>query len=85
MTIYWLLLLVPIYLVALDFLSKRAYAYEKKPHRKSPANFEIPFDEVRIPVSQGGSLYGWWIPANPEKPTLVLIHGWSRNVERQQP
>lgn len=85
MAIFWLLLLVPIYIIALDFLSKRAYAYERKPHRKSPANFDIDFDEVRIPVPQGGELYGWWMPTEPNAPTLILIHGWSRNVERVLP
>lgn len=82
-----LYLLIPIlfYIILLDWLSKRAYAYEKKPHRKDPAKFDIPFEEVRIPVPQGGELYAWWIPAKAEMPTLVIIHGWSRNVERALP
>ncbi len=85
MTLLWLLLLLVLYIIFLDYLSRRAYAYEKTPHGKSPANFDIPFDEVRIPVPQDGELYGWWMSAKPEMPTLVLIHGWSRTVERTLP
>ena len=85
MILVWLLLLLILYIVLLSVFSRRAYAYEKKPHDKSPANFDIPFKEVRIPVPQGGELYGWWIPAKPDMPTLVLIHGWSRTVERTLP
>ncbi len=85
MIFLWLSLFLIFYILLLDTLSKRAYAYEKKPHTKSPAEFDIPFDEVRIPVPQGGELYGWWIPANAKKPTLALIHGWSRNVGRVLP
>ena len=85
MTYLWIFLLLILFILVLDFFSKRAYAYEKKRHSKSPANFNIPFDEVRIPVPQGGELYGWSIAGKPEMPTLVLIHGWSRNVERVLP
>ncbi len=85
MIFLWFLLLFLLFVVALEFFSKRAYAYEKKPHSKTPANFDIPFEEVHIPVADNGQLYGWWIPSTPEAPTLVMIHGWSRNVERVLP
>ena len=86
MELLWLIpIIFVLYIVLLDYLSKRAYTYEKKAHRKSPANFNIPFKEVRIPAKDNGELYGWWIPAKPEMPTLLLIHGWSRNVERVLP
>ena len=86
MKLLWLIpLLLVLYIVFLDYLSKRAYAYEKKAHKKSPANFDIPFEEVRIPVPHGGELYGWSITGKPDMPTLLLIHGWSRNVERVLP
>lgn len=86
MKILWLIpILLILYIILLDRVSRKAYAYEKKSHRKSPANFEIDFDEVSIPVPQGGELYGWWIAGKPEMPSLVLIHGWSRNVQRMLP
>lgn len=86
MTFLWLILiLLVLYILLLDYLAKKAYAYEKKAYKKSPANYDIPFDEVRIPAPQGGELYGWWISGKPEMPTLLLVHGWSRNVERALP
>lgn len=58
----------------------------KRPHLKTPAQFDIPFQEVRFPTKNNRQLYGWWIPSeNKSKtssPTLILVHGWGRNVER---
>ncbi len=85
MIFLWLFLLFVLYIILLDYLAKRAYAYEKKPHTRTPANFDIPFEEVYIPAVDGGQLYGWWISAKPDAPTLILIHGWSRNIGRVLP
>ena len=85
MIFFWLFLLSILFIFILDFFSKRAYTFEKTAHKKTPANFDIPFDEVHIPAADGGQLYGWWVPAKPDAPTLILIHGWSRNVERALP
>lgn len=85
MIFLWIFLFIALFIIALEFFSKRAYAYEKAPHKKTPANFDIPFEEVQIPTADNGQLYGWWIPSMPDAPTLVLIHGWSRNVERVLP
>ena len=82
MLIFWLILLFLLIIVALELFSKRAYAYEKKSHTKTPVNFDIPFEEVQIPAKDDGALYGWWIPTEPNAPTLILVHGWSRNVQR---
>jgi pimeloyl-ACP methyl ester carboxylesterase len=75
--------------VAMDLTIKRAYRYRKKPHDTTPAAFGIPFEEIRIPTANNRQLYGWWIPANCASPhpgtTLILAHGWGRNVERMMP
>ena len=46
----------------------------------------IDFEEITIPTKNNKNLYGWWIPAenitNEKKPTIILIHGWARNVDR---
>ncbi|MBT3337970.1 MAG: alpha/beta fold hydrolase [Anaerolineae bacterium] len=85
MLFFWLFLLLIIFIIILDLFSRRAYAYEKRPHRKTPEKYGISFEEVHIPVAEGGQLYGWWIPSTPDAPTLILIHGWSRNIERVLP
>ncbi len=70
----------------LDALIDRMYAYTIEPHRLTPEKYGVPFDEVRIPASDGGSLYGWWITSKTATaPTLILLHGWGRNLSRTLP
>lgn len=49
-----------------------------------PARLGAPFEEVRIPSGIGaerGELYGWWIPAAAsDAPTVLYLHGSSRNL-----
>ncbi len=54
-------------------------------HRRDPGGLNIPFDEIRFPSAGGKSLYGWWMPSEGSDRTLVLVHGWGRNVERVLP
>jgi len=82
MTLLWILPLILLFTLALDYGIERMYAYKISQHRNTPEKFEIPFEEISIPTANGGQLYGWWIPVSPNAPTLILIHGWSRNVER---
>ncbi len=67
----------------------RLYKTPQIPHRKTPASLDFPFEEIRFPTTGGKELYGWWIPAlgtsGAAAPTLILVHGWRRNVERLLP
>lgn len=78
----WVIIPVIILVFALDKLIERMYRYEIKQHRSTPEKYQIPFKEVTIPAAGGASLYGWWVPATPTAPTLILVHGWSRNLSR---
>jgi uncharacterized protein len=69
----------------LDSLIDRMYAYEIEPHRVTPEKYGIPFQVVSIPAEDGGALYGWQIAASPKAPTLILLHGWGRNLARTLP
>jgi len=69
----------------LDSLIDRMYETKKEPHRFTPEKYGLPFDEVNIPATDGAHLYGWWIPADPAAPTLILMHGWGRNLARMMP
>ncbi len=82
MTFFWILIIIVIFSLALDYGIEHIYAYDSPPHRRTPDKFEIPFEEIEIPAADGGSLYGWWMPNSPDAPTLILVHGWSRNLER---
>jgi len=82
MTLFWIIVSIVIFTLLLERGIDKMYAYKITAHRNTPAKFEIPFEEIQIPTKDGGALYGWWIPASPDAPTLILVHGWSRNVER---
>jgi pimeloyl-ACP methyl ester carboxylesterase len=69
----------------LDSLIDRMYAYEIVQHQVTPEKYNIPFQVVSIPASDGGTLYGWHVTASPGAPTIILLHGWSRNLSRTLP
>ncbi|GAB4524517.1 MAG: alpha/beta hydrolase [Anaerolineales bacterium] len=68
-----------------DLLVQRMYAYESPPPAKTPEKYGIPFEAMRIPAVDSGTLAGWWIPGQAQSPTLILVHGWSRNTQRMLP
>ena len=76
-------------LVVLFVLMIKGYKNSPRPHRISPGNYDISCEEVRIPTKNNRMLYGWWIPVHPEcnetYPTVILVHGWNRNLERLVP
>ena len=79
-------------IIAFPFL-KRILGVFSNPiqiHDKTPESFNIPFKEVWIPTKNDCSLYGWWIPGSTNKidnndKSIVLVHGWGRNVGRMLP
>lgn len=86
MTLYlWILIPLLLFLGILRIFAYKIYALKLTPHHETPEKFGIYFEEIRFPTKNDRSLYGWWIPAknNPESnPTLILVHGWSRNLGR---
>jgi pimeloyl-ACP methyl ester carboxylesterase len=76
-------------LIVLFGLMIKGYRNSPRPHRISPGNFDISCEEVRFPTQNNRMLYGWWIPVNREcdekYPTVILVHGWNRNLERLVP
>lgn len=63
----------------------KMYAMNPTPHTDTPEKLGIDFEEVHFPTDNGRQLYGWWVPAKKNSstsPTLVLVHGWSRNLGR---
>ncbi len=69
----------------LDAIIARMYQNPKRSHQTTPEKYGIPFEEVDFPVGKNGHLYGWWIPTSQTAPTLVLVHGWGRNLSRMLP
>jgi pimeloyl-ACP methyl ester carboxylesterase len=58
-------------------------------HKNIPSDFDIQFQEVRFQTKNKCNLYGWWIPStmnSSEKvQTIMLVHGWNRNLGRMMP
>lgn len=66
----------------------RVFDVKQVKHTKTPADFDIPFQEIRFQTKGNCSLYGWWIPQQvnaTQNQTLILVHGWKRNVGRMMP
>ena len=68
--------------ILLDTVINKMYQNKKRIHHVTPEKFNIPFEEIHIPVGEEGQLYGWWMPSSPNAPTLILVHGWGRNLAR---
>lgn len=89
MLLIWVLLALIILLGLLHLWIKKTYQYHKKKHRSTPASIGIEFQEILFPTKNDRQLYGWWVPNQHKRtaidPTLILVHGWGRNVERMMP
>jgi len=89
MTLIYVLLGLAILVGLFDLWLRYVYRYPKRRHRTTPEELGIPFREVRFPTRRGRQLYGWWVPAQEKPsgpaPTLILVHGWARNVESVLP
>ena len=85
MLLLWSLVVAVFLIFLLDRLIARMYHYDVKPHQVTPERYGLPFKEIAIRARQHAELYGWWIPTSPDAPTLILIHGWGRNLARMMP
>ncbi|RLD08827.1 MAG: hypothetical protein DRI65_00990 [Chloroflexota bacterium] len=85
MTFFWIIITPLLLIFSIDQLIERMYRYEKKIHHVTPEKYKLSYDEIRIPSVKDSQLYGWWIPASPDAPTLILLHGWGRNLSRVMP
>jgi len=74
-------------IIVLITITKKVFQVKSVPHKKSPRDLGIYFKEVNIPTKNNLSLYGWWIPCKSKStvPTIILVHGWLRNLERMMP
>lgn len=71
--------------LVLGFVVVRSFKNPSQKHCKTPADHNIKFEEVSIATKNNKKLYGWWIKEEKISPTIVLMHGWGRNVGRMMP
>ena len=43
--------------------------------RATPAQLQLPFEEVRIATADGETLHGWFVPAPDARATVLFLHG----------
>lgn len=89
MSLLIILLSLLIIIGLLLILMTKMYTNKFEAHIKTPGDYLIPFESVRYLTKNKKMLYGWWIPAPKEKvntaSTIILVHGWNRNVGRMMP
>jgi uncharacterized protein len=49
-------------------------------HEKTPSSVKLNFEEVRLPVAQGGQVHGWWLPNPKATKTILYLHGIGLNI-----
>jgi pimeloyl-ACP methyl ester carboxylesterase len=72
-----LILAVAISISASFYLTRRHYLQE----RRSPAEFDLAYEEVSFLASDGLNLYGWWIPAPGSHRAVVILHGHGGSMD----
>lgn len=80
-----IIILIIVVSAILLFLMIRGFKTPDNAHNSIPKDLGLKVHEIRFPSVKGQEIYGWKIEANPEFPTLILVHGWGRNVERMTP
>jgi pimeloyl-ACP methyl ester carboxylesterase len=82
--LYILLFLLAVSAV-LFYLMIKGFKNPVNPHDKIPKDFGVKVQEINFPSIKGEDIYAWKAISNPNFPTLVLVHGWGKNVERMSP
>ena len=87
MLLYGILIVIIVLLAVLFMMMTRVYKTHPRPHNEDPGSLGIEFEEIGFQTQNEKQLYGWWIPVEGgnERPVIILIHGWTRNVQRMLP
>lgn len=80
-----ILLLFIVLLIVFLRLVVKGFSNPQRKHESTPADIGIDFREIQFATQNNRTLYGWHIQENPAYPTLILVHGWGRNVGRMLP
>jgi len=85
MTLWWLLL-IPVILIGLFLIALHlGFKAPRNRETKTPLDSGFAFEEVSIPTVDNKKLYGWLLPVEASKETLIILHGWGGNAELMLP
>ncbi len=68
------------------FLEKSLIYYPDKYLEATPADYDLAFEEVFFPTSDGMEIHGWWIPAKAGgagRPVILWMHGNAGNISHR--
>ena len=68
-----------------SFVIVHNFKVPSQTHHRTPMDEGVEFEEVNIPTKNNKKLFGWWINAEEKAPSIILVHGWGRNVGRLMP
>lgn len=85
MTVIWIIIGLLLLFVLLFRIMMNGFRNPQRKHTTTPLEIGIPFEAVRFKTQNDCSLYGWWMLKDKNCPTIVLVHGWGRNVGRMIP
>ena len=71
--------------LVVGFIIIRNFSKPSSRHANSPKDEGIIVEEVSIPTANHKKLFGWWLKDEEKAPTIILMHGWDRNVSRLIP
>ena len=67
----------------LFFMQARLLYYPDTPSRKltaSPGDIGLAYESLAITTGDGITIHGWFVPAQPERGTLLFFHGNAGNI-----
>lgn len=70
----------------LFLMQSRLLYYPNLPSRQltaTPADINLAYESVSISTSDGVMIHGWFIPARPERATLLFFHGNAGNISHR--
>lgn len=69
----------------LFFFQSRYVYYPSRDLHESPADYRLAYEEVLIPVAEGGQVAAWFVPATDPRGTILLCHGNGGNISHRLP
>jgi uncharacterized protein len=49
----------------------------------TPADMNLPFQNIRFTAADGVSLHGWLVPGDPDQPLVLFFHGNAGNISHR--
>jgi fermentation-respiration switch protein FrsA (DUF1100 family) len=63
-----------------NWLEPRMAFYPLRGVQETPAAFNLPFTDVRIPTSDGETLHAWWLEHPKPRAAVIFFHGNGGNL-----